>query len=73
MSALKDALPEDFPVRHFATLDDLRVALLEDLKAGDTVMLKSSNGIGFRRIVDALLSSHAEVAPSPSPTATGGD
>lgn len=73
MSALKDALPEDFPVRHFATLDDLRVALLEDLKAGDTVMLKSSNGIGFRRIVDALLSSHAEVAPAPSPTATGGD
>jgi UDP-N-acetylmuramoyl-tripeptide--D-alanyl-D-alanine ligase len=49
--------------RHFADeikteyriAEDLKPVLLSTLKPGDVVMIKSSKGIGFSKLVDALL------------------
>ena len=73
MAALRDALPDGYPASHFQSVEDLCRTLLETLKGGDVIMLKSSNGIGFKRIVDAILETHPEAAPPASSTDTGGD
>ena len=36
-------------------VEDLRPILLEAVRPGDAIMIKSSNGIGFSRLVDALI------------------
>lgn len=54
MAALKDALPGDIKVHYFETTDALMAAFMDVPSAGDVIMLKSSNGIGFSKIVKAL-------------------
>ncbi|MBO6637384.1 MAG: UDP-N-acetylmuramoylalanyl-D-glutamyl-2,6-diaminopimelate--D-alanyl-D-alanine ligase [Roseitalea sp.] len=52
MRALAGAVGEDGPVTdHFDDVDTLGAALRRDVSAGDVVMIKSSNGIGFSRLV----------------------
>ena len=53
--ALARALPAKTLGGHFAAAPDLAPILAAALKPGDAVMIKSSNGIGFSKIVDALL------------------
>jgi len=55
MQALADILPNDIKTEYRAGAEDLKPVLLSALKAGDVVMIKSSKGIGFSKLVDALL------------------
>ena len=54
MKALAEQLPADFPAEYRAETEELQALLIQAVKPGDAVMVKSSNGIGFSRIVDAL-------------------
>jgi UDP-N-acetylmuramoyl-tripeptide--D-alanyl-D-alanine ligase len=55
MAALAAALPPDFPVEYRATTDELIGPLTRAVGPGDAVMIKSSNRLGFSRLVDALI------------------
>ena len=55
MASLADALPEGVNRQHRATADDLAAFVLEAVRAGDVLVVKSSKGTGFSRIVAALL------------------
>jgi UDP-N-acetylmuramoyl-tripeptide--D-alanyl-D-alanine ligase len=55
MLALKDSLPESVQVEHRETTEDLVEYVLNSVAAGDVLMVKSSLGIGFGKIVAALL------------------
>lgn len=55
MVALRDALPETVQVVYFETTDELVNLVTAEVRAGDVVMVKSSLGIGFGKIVAALL------------------
>jgi UDP-N-acetylmuramoyl-tripeptide--D-alanyl-D-alanine ligase len=56
MRALADILPDEIETEYRAGAEDLKLVLLSALKPGDVVMIKSSKGIGFSKLVDALLS-----------------
>lgn len=55
MRALADILPDEIEADYRAGAEDLKPVLLSALKPGDVVMIKSSKGIGFSKLVDALL------------------
>jgi UDP-N-acetylmuramoyl-tripeptide--D-alanyl-D-alanine ligase len=55
MRALADILPDEITSEYRAGAEDLKPVLLSALKPGDVVMIKSSKGIGFSKLVDALL------------------
>ncbi|MGX7873531.1 UDP-N-acetylmuramoylalanyl-D-glutamyl-2,6-diaminopimelate--D-alanyl-D-alanine ligase [Mesorhizobium sp. ORM6] len=55
MRALAEALPGDIKMEYRAGVEDLKPVLLAALRPGDVVMIKSSKGIGFAKLVDALL------------------
>ncbi|MBP0439204.1 UDP-N-acetylmuramoylalanyl-D-glutamyl-2,6-diaminopimelate--D-alanyl-D-alanine ligase [Tianweitania sediminis] len=55
MRGLLDTLPADLPKTHAETAEDLKPLVLEAVRPGDIVMVKSSKGIGFAKIVDAML------------------
>lgn len=55
MRALRDALPETVSVAHFDETQDLIPYVLEHVRAGDVVMVKSSFGLGFGKIIQGLL------------------
>ncbi len=58
MAALRDALPESVTVAWFPTTAELNEFVLKWVQPGDVVMIKSSLGIGFGKIVTALLDKH---------------
>jgi UDP-N-acetylmuramoyl-tripeptide--D-alanyl-D-alanine ligase len=55
MVALRDALPETVSVVYLETTAELANFVTTEVRAGDVVMVKSSLGIGFGKIVAALL------------------
>jgi len=55
MTALRDALPESVHVVYLETTAELANFVAAEVRAGDVVMVKSSLGIGFGKIVAALL------------------
>lgn len=55
MAALRDALPEGVRREYRDTADDLAGYALEAVRPGDVLVVKSSKGTGFSRIVAALL------------------
>jgi UDP-N-acetylmuramoyl-tripeptide--D-alanyl-D-alanine ligase len=55
MQNLAAALPQGIAVTLKASAEDLKPVLMQALKPGDVVMVKSSKGIGLARLVDALL------------------
>ncbi len=55
MRALAEILPAEIQTEYRAGAEDLKPVLLSALKPGDVVMVKSSKGIGFAKLVDALL------------------
>ncbi|MEH3092080.1 MAG: UDP-N-acetylmuramoylalanyl-D-glutamyl-2,6-diaminopimelate--D-alanyl-D-alanine ligase [Agrobacterium cavarae] len=55
MVHLRDALPESVNVSWFPTTAELADFVLKWVQPGDVVMIKSSLGIGFGKIVSALL------------------
>lgn len=63
MRALADILPDEITSEYRAGAEELKPLLLSTLKAGDVVMIKSSKGIGFSKLVEALLGKYpAEAA-----------
>jgi UDP-N-acetylmuramoyl-tripeptide--D-alanyl-D-alanine ligase len=55
MKALADILPGEIATEYRAGAKELQPLVLAALRPGDVVMVKSSKGIGFARLVDALL------------------
>jgi UDP-N-acetylmuramoyl-tripeptide--D-alanyl-D-alanine ligase len=55
MRALADVLPDEIKTEYRAGLEELKPLLLSALRPGDVVMIKSSKGIGFAKLVDILL------------------
>ena len=55
MRALAQTLPAEIKTEYRAGAEELKPVLLAALKPGDVVMIKSSKGIGFAKLVDALL------------------
>lgn len=55
MAHLKTALPSEINGYYFDDADALAAKFVKVPSAGDVVMIKSSNGIGFSKIVQALL------------------
>ncbi|MGX5847603.1 UDP-N-acetylmuramoylalanyl-D-glutamyl-2,6-diaminopimelate--D-alanyl-D-alanine ligase [Mesorhizobium sp. PL10] len=63
MRALADILPAEITTEYRAGAEELKPLLLSALRAGDVVMIKSSKGIGFSKLVEALLGKYpAEAA-----------
>jgi UDP-N-acetylmuramoyl-tripeptide--D-alanyl-D-alanine ligase len=55
MKSLAEALPEDVKVEYRPGAEDLKPVLIDTVRPGDVVMIKSSKGIGFSKLVDALI------------------
>jgi UDP-N-acetylmuramoyl-tripeptide--D-alanyl-D-alanine ligase len=67
MKALADALPDSLKVEYRPDAEQLKPVMLKAIRPGDTVMVKSSKGIGFSKLVDALLAKYpAQAAQSTS-------
>ena len=64
MAALEEALPQSLEHRHEQSVEALKPILLDTVRAGDAVMIKSSNGIGFSMLVTALLDKYPAVSDS---------
>jgi UDP-N-acetylmuramoyl-tripeptide--D-alanyl-D-alanine ligase len=64
MAALKAALPVEFHAEYRQSVDELQSNLLNTIRAGDVIMIKSSKGIGFVRIVKAILQKYNAVEPA---------
>lgn len=60
MRALAEAAPEGYDIRHFPSLDELEQTLGKAIGPGDAVMIKSSNGIGFSKLVAGMLKHYPE-------------
>ncbi|MDW6020793.1 UDP-N-acetylmuramoylalanyl-D-glutamyl-2,6-diaminopimelate--D-alanyl-D-alanine ligase [Mesorhizobium sp. BAC0120] len=56
MKALAERLSGGTPVEYRADVEELKPVLMNSVRAGDTVMIKSSKGVGFSKLVDALTS-----------------
>lgn len=55
MRALADALPAELKVEYRASASELEPLILGALRPGDAVMVKSSKGIGFSKLVESVL------------------
>lgn len=62
MAALSGAVPDDLACEYQPTVDDLTASLIAAPQPGDVFMVKSSNGVGFSRIVKAFLDTYPAVA-----------
>lgn len=62
MGALRDALPESVHCEYRPTTEELRDFAVRAVKPGDVVMVKSSLGIGFGKIVAALIDNYPAVS-----------
>jgi UDP-N-acetylmuramoyl-tripeptide--D-alanyl-D-alanine ligase len=54
MRALAEKLAGGPKVEYRADVEALKPVLMDNLRPGDTVMIKSSKGVGFSKLVDAL-------------------
>lgn len=64
MSVLKDALPVEIHVEYRQSTNELLPLVVRAIRPGDVVMIKSSQGIGFSRIVKALLGRFPPATPA---------
>lgn len=62
MAALRDALPESVQVEYRETTAELADFVVASVRPGDVLMVKSSLGTGFGKIVAALLDNYQAVA-----------
>jgi UDP-N-acetylmuramoyl-tripeptide--D-alanyl-D-alanine ligase len=54
MKVLAEKLADGPKIEYRANVDELKPLLMATVRAGDTVMIKSSKGVGFSKLVDAL-------------------
>ncbi|MBB6178628.1 UDP-N-acetylmuramoylalanyl-D-glutamyl-2,6-diaminopimelate--D-alanyl-D-alanine ligase [Pseudorhizobium flavum] len=62
ITVLRDALPESVHCEYRSTTEELRDFAVRAVKPGDVVMVKSSLGIGFGKIVSALIDNYPAVS-----------
>ncbi len=67
MKALAEKLTATMTVEHRDGVDALAPLVLSTVRAGDVVMVKSSNGIGSARIVEALLKAYPRAGGAAAP------
>jgi UDP-N-acetylmuramoyl-tripeptide--D-alanyl-D-alanine ligase len=58
MAALRDALPDSVDVEYRATTAELVDHVVKNVRPGDVLMVKSSLGIGFGKIISALIDNY---------------
>ncbi|SIQ54185.1 UDP-N-acetylmuramoyl-tripeptide--D-alanyl-D-alanine ligase [Rhizobium sp. RU35A] len=58
MAALRDALPDSVHVQHCPTTAELSDFVVRNVIPGDVLMVKSSLGLGFGKIVSALIDNY---------------
>jgi UDP-N-acetylmuramoyl-tripeptide--D-alanyl-D-alanine ligase len=63
MKALADSLPEGIRKEHRDSVEEIIPLVLETVGPGDAVMVKSSNGVGFSRLVDTLVRHYPAAGP----------
>ena len=68
MKSLAEALPDDLPTEYRACTDELKPVVIDALRPGDVVMVKSSKGIGFSKIVEALIARFPAAPGNPQPS-----
>lgn len=61
MRALSNNMPNGLKAEYRATPGDLCDLVVNAVRPGDAIMIKSSNGIGFSKIVDALVKRYPPV------------
>ena len=66
MAALAAVMPEPIATFHRESADELKPVLLDTVRPGDVVMIKSSKSIGFSKLVAALLKTFPVAARSAS-------
>jgi UDP-N-acetylmuramoyl-tripeptide--D-alanyl-D-alanine ligase len=59
MRSLRTALPATIKTQHFADVAGMTAAAIATIRAGDVVMVKSSNGTGTGKVVEALKQKYA--------------
>lgn len=64
MSVLKNALPVEIHVEYRQSTEELLPLVMKAVRPGDVVMVKSSKGIGFAKIVKALTNQFPPVVPA---------
>ncbi len=64
MTSLAEALPQGSAVEHRDDAEALAPLLLDGVRAGDVVMIKSSNSMRFSKLVDALLQTYPAAQPA---------
>ncbi|MEX2648619.1 MAG: UDP-N-acetylmuramoyl-tripeptide--D-alanyl-D-alanine ligase, partial [Alphaproteobacteria bacterium] len=62
MARLRDALPEAMRAGHAGTAEEILVPVLEEVRAGDVVLVKGSRGVGLERVVAGLI----DLRPQPA-------
>jgi UDP-N-acetylmuramoyl-tripeptide--D-alanyl-D-alanine ligase len=67
MKALADALPAGIASDYRADAAALKPVLLDAVRPGDAVVVKSSKGIGFSKLVDALIARYPAEAGQQAP------
>ncbi|RAZ88155.1 UDP-N-acetylmuramoylalanyl-D-glutamyl-2,6-diaminopimelate--D-alanyl-D-alanine ligase [Mesorhizobium hawassense] len=68
MQALAEVLPADVQTEYRSGADELKPIVISALRPGDVVMVKSSKGIGFSKLVEALLGKFPAEAANIGPT-----
>jgi UDP-N-acetylmuramoyl-tripeptide--D-alanyl-D-alanine ligase len=63
MKALADSLPKGMKKEYRDNVEEIIPLVLETVRPGDAVMVKSSNGVGFSRLVDALIRRYPAAGP----------
>ncbi|MBK3746068.1 UDP-N-acetylmuramoylalanyl-D-glutamyl-2,6-diaminopimelate--D-alanyl-D-alanine ligase, partial [Paraburkholderia aspalathi] len=58
MSALKSALPVEIHIEYRQSVEELLPLVVKAVRPGDVIMVKSSKGIGFSKIVKALITQY---------------
>ena len=71
IKVLADRLADTLPCQHEETADELLPVLLETIRPGDVIMIKSSKGIGFSRLVAALLDKYPPLSDGGSGNKSG--
>lgn len=67
MKALAGILPSELLADYRGGAEELKPLLLDALRPGDVVVVKSSKGIGFSRLVDALVTQFPALADRSTP------
>ncbi|PRD45197.1 UDP-N-acetylmuramoylalanyl-D-glutamyl-2, 6-diaminopimelate--D-alanyl-D-alanine ligase [Phyllobacterium phragmitis] len=63
MSVLDSALPVEIQTEYRQSVDELQPLVVKAVRPGDVIMVKSSKGIGFSKIVRALMAKYPPAEP----------